>query len=197
MEARRSYSGRLLQNVANYTAKYAENISRIQNHTTLTIKFQKADEKNIDLIKTISKYSVFLITSKKQHDWNTNELTLINMKSEHIESVQFSDWLKKNGYKFTKSPNETFTKSWNQKRKNKAEWVSAGFPDYTIILKRKSLLFIEMKKERGVKWGMNGSVISQEQTEWVNALDEIPNVSACFCHWFEEAKNTVKKFESV
>ena len=119
------------------------------------------------------------------------------MNSEHIESVLFSDWLKKNGYRFTKSPNETFTKSWNQKRKNKSEGVSPGFPDYTIILKRKSLLFIEMKKERGKKGGMNGSVISDEQVEWVNALDDVPNVSACFAHGNKEAVEIVKRFESI
>ena len=68
--------------------------------------------------------------------------------TEHQESVMLANWLRSRGYLFYKSPSETFTTSWNQKRKNKSEGVSKGFPDYTIVLKRGSLLFIELKKAK-------------------------------------------------
>lgn len=68
--------------------------------------------------------------------------------TEHQHATAFAHWLRTNDYTFHHSPNETHTKSWKQKRKNTLEGVSAGFPDYCIVLKRGSLLFIELKKAR-------------------------------------------------
>lgn len=73
---------------------------------------------------------------------------LLSPMTESQESIALASYLRANGYRFTKSPNETYTKSWNQKRKNTLEGVSKGTPDYMIVLKRKSLLFIELKKSR-------------------------------------------------
>ena len=68
--------------------------------------------------------------------------------TEHQHAVLFANWLRENNYTFHHSPNETFTKFHNVRRKNTLEGVSKGFPDYAIILKRKNLLFIELKKAR-------------------------------------------------
>lgn len=68
--------------------------------------------------------------------------------TEHQETVLFANWLRANGYLFFKVPSETYTTSWNQKRKNSAEGSSKGFPDMVIVLKRGSLAFVEMKKAR-------------------------------------------------
>ena len=40
---------------------------------------------------------------------------------ETFEQIKLANWLRFNNYTFYKSPSETFTTSWNQKRKNKAE----------------------------------------------------------------------------
>lgn len=118
------------------------------------------------------------------------------LKWESLEQALFVEWLEINWYKFTAIPNSTYTKSIKQHLMNKILWVNPWLCDMLIILKRKSLLFIEMKKERWIKWGMNGSVISPEQTEWVNALDDIPNVSACFAHWCKDAIKIILEMES-
>lgn len=102
--------------------------------------------------------------------------------SEHAHAVLFANWLRANNYFFHHSPNETHTKSWSQKRKNTLEGVASGFPDYCIILKRGSLLFIELKKARGKKGGLNGSKISDAQKSWIENLAKIENVAAFFAH---------------
>ena len=66
--------------------------------------------------------------------------------SEHQHAVLFANWLRSEWYFFHHSPNETFTKFHNVRQKNTLEGVSKSFPDYAIILKRWSLLFIELKK---------------------------------------------------
>ena len=125
--------------------------------------------------------------------------TLISSNmTEHQHTVAFATWLRSHGYRFAKLPNETFTKSWNQKRKNTLEWVSAWFPDFLIVLKRWSLLFIELKKERWKRWGANGSNYSDpNQLEWLSSLDSINNVKACFASWWEDAVRIVEECETM
>lgn len=65
-----------------------------------------------------------------------------------------------------------------------------------IILKRNSLVFIELKKEKWAKWGMNGSNISDEQKIWIENLSRIDNVDACICHWAEEAISLIQLLEN-
>jgi hypothetical protein len=43
---------------------------------------------------------------------------------ETIEQQSLAWWLRVNNYLFYKSPSETFTKSWSQKRKNTLEGVT-------------------------------------------------------------------------
>lgn len=117
------------------------------------------------------------------------------VKSEHQEAVILADYLRVKGYFFHHSPNETFTTSWNQKRKNKQEWVSKWFPDYTIVLKMWALLFIELKKSKWVRWGNNWSVISEEQKEWIKELDSIKNVWAYVCFGAEESIKLIEDLE--
>lgn len=98
--------------------------------------------------------------------------------TEQAECEQLALWLKSKKYKFTHVPNETFTKSWSQKLKNKRAGVSKGFPDY-VILVRDCCVFIEMKKQKG-------GTVSKEQKEWIEALGK--NHFAKVCKGFEEAK---------
>lgn len=74
----------------------------------------------------------------------------MNVPLESIEQETLANWLRANNYMFYKSPSETWTSSWNQKRKNKLEGVTKGYPDTTIILKNKKLLFIELKRQKKV-----------------------------------------------
>lgn len=76
------------------------------------------------------------------------------------------------------------------------EWVYKGVPDMMIILKRNSLLFIELKKEKWIKWWLNWSKIWPEQEKWIEALSRIDNVDAVIAHWCEEAKNYITLLEN-
>lgn len=118
--------------------------------------------------------------------------------TESQHTIALANWLRAKGYKFYKSPNETFTKSWNQKRKNTLEGVSAGFPDLLIILKRGSLLFLELKKARWPKWGDNGSNYNDpNQLEWLSYLDGIDNCKACFASGWEDAVRIIEETENL
>lgn len=112
----------------------------------------------------------------------------------------FAQWLHSNGYKFHHSPNEKGTGNHYAmlaQMKKKRLGMSKGFPDYIIILKRWSLLFIELKKERWKRWWLNGSTISPEQEEWIQDLHRLNNVGAFFAHGVEEAKEIVRREEKL
>lgn len=66
---------------------------------------------------------------------------------------------------YTHIPNETFTKSWAVKAKNRIMGVRRGFPDYVVITP-KNAYFIEMKRQQG-------GVVSPEQEEWIKALNKV------------------------
>lgn len=102
-----------------------------------------------------------------------------NTPLEEEEQRTFVDWLEIKGLKFTAIPNSTYTKSWNQKRKNHAMGLRPGLPDM-IVITSEGLLFIEMKRKKG-------SVISPEQKEWLNALDYCRGVATKVCYGADEA----------
>lgn len=118
-------------------------------------------------------------------------------KPEEKEQFAFVTWLYENGYTFSSVPNSTYTKSNMQKMRNTLLWLRPWIPDLMIILKRWSLLFIEMKKPRWPKGWMNGSKISDDQRFWLNNLKKINNIDARVAHWFEEAKRIVRECEEL
>lgn len=139
-----------------------------------------------------------------------------NIPIEDIEAESLATWLKYNKYKFTHIPHETPTKrkivdpdtgrvSWvwwhTTNRKNKAKGVVSWFPDYCIILKRGSLLFIELKrqKQRLQNWKLwaSPSKVSDEQKEWVATLWSIENVMACICYWWQDAMQQILYYENL
>lgn len=108
-------------------------------------------------------------------------------EEECIALVAYLDMLQnqKKITMYTHIPNETYTVSWNQKRKNKAMGVRRGFPDYVIVTPR-VLIFLEMKRE-------HGGVVSPAQREWVEALDDQSNTFARVCNGFRDAETVLKK----
>ena len=67
----------------------------------------------------------------------------------------------------------------------KAEGWSKGVPDYFIVT-TKSVLFIELKRQ-------SGSVVSGEQTAWINALQSA-KVPAYICKGADEAIKVVEQY---
>jgi hypothetical protein len=98
-------------------------------------------------------------------------MTQLPVPLEDVEQIDFVDWLELQGLKFTAVPNSTYTKSWNQKRKNRATGLRPGFPDLIILIRphqdragKGRLLAVEMKRVRG-------GVVSPDQREWIAALN--------------------------
>jgi hypothetical protein len=83
---------------------------------------------------------------------------------------------------FSAIPSSTFTRSWNQKRKNKAMGVRKGVPDLMIVAKN-TLLFIELKR-------LKGGVTSKEQKRFITHLNSTGAV-AVVCKGAEEAKTAI------
>lgn len=125
---------------------------------------------------------------------NRNKITIKEYKqltqpSEYDECVLLVNHLNELKDKgkvtmYTHIPNETYTSSWNQKRKNKMMGVSSGFPDY-LILTRTMLIVIEMKREKG-------GITSPEQKAWLKAFCDL-GMPSQVCHGFEEAKKFLSK----
>lgn len=98
--------------------------------------------------------------------------------TEDVEQMRLVMHCRSKGYKFFRVPNETFTKSWNQKRKNKELGVVKGVPDLFVVAHGK-LMAIEMKR-------VQGSTTSPEQKEWVALLNSV-GIPAKVCKGAEEA----------
>lgn len=105
---------------------------------------------------------------------------------EEVEQIAFVKWLELKGLKFTAIPNSTYTKSIKQKVKNKRMGLRCGLPDLLIITP-KGLVFVEMKRKQG-------SVTSDEQKEWIEALNKLQGVQAQVCKGADEAINFITKF---
>lgn len=112
-----------------------------------------------------------------------------NTPTEYDECVTLAEYLQhlKNVGKvlvYTHTPQETYTKSWMQKAKNKKMGVTRGIPDYVIVTKNKKVLFIEMKRQKG-----NTTTIQQK--EWLAALSGMESIIADVCYGFDEAKRLI------
>lgn len=96
---------------------------------------------------------------------------------------------------YTKTYQEAFAingKGWGNIQKRKAEGVRHGLPDY-IICTHKALIFVELKKQKGKRGGMNGSVIGEEQLLWIETLNKL-GVPAIIAHGADEAIDFIKKY---
>lgn len=115
-------------------------------------------------------------------------LANIDNPTEDQEQEAFVQWLRLKGYPHFRVPNETYTKSWSQKAKNKKLGVSSGVPDLAVVVPNTGtrrvyvetldsddsadydqpisrLVFIEMKRRKG-------GVTSANQKKWIKTLNE-------------------------
>lgn len=126
---------------------------------------------------------------------------------EEKEAMAFSQWLSTKWYKHSHIPNESGLPpkvAMLVAIKKKKMWVSKWFPDYCIILKRWSILFLELKRtleatdyRKDGKLLANAPSASLEQQEWINVLDNIPNVRATVAMWLKEAIRIVEESENI
>lgn len=104
--------------------------------------------------------------------------------SEYEEQCAFVEYLELKKLKFTAIPNSTYTKSFNQKRRNKCSGLRPGLPDLLVVLPEQ-LLFIEMKRTKGGR-------LSLHQKGWIEALNKINNVEAIICKGAGEAIDAIE-----
>lgn len=84
------------------------------------------------------------------------------LPTEDQEQAAFVQWLRLKGLPHFRVPNETFTRSWKQKAKNKALGVVSGVPDLFVVAGGR-LVAVEMKRQKG-------GVVSASQAEWLKTL---------------------------
>lgn len=116
-----------------------------------------------------------------------------NPPLENIEAEALANWLRFNNYRFTHIANESGLPpkvAMKASARKKRMWVSPWVPDFMILLKRNSLLFIELKRKK-----KSLSKVSQYQLEWIQALNEVTNVEAVVCYGSDEAIKLINEYE--
>lgn len=100
---------------------------------------------------------------------------------ESDEARTLMQYMQARRLRFTHIKNETGRADANGKIRNMQavydfqDGVSAGFPDFAIILPDIGLLLIELKRTQGGK-------VSEPQKEWIKALNTVPGVEAQVCY---------------
>jgi hypothetical protein len=107
---------------------------------------------------------------------------------EREEAKVLVEYLRRRGYTFHHSPNETGHTDEARRRaiRMKREGTSAGYPDYTIIVNG-HLVFIELKRREK-------AYASAEQKAWIAALNEVSNVQAFVARGAAEAIEIVERY---
>ena len=108
--------------------------------------------------------------------------------TEDWEQTCFVNWLEANSYIFTSIPNNTYTRSWSQKNKNKRNGLRPGLPDLIVLLPDR-VCWVEMKR-------VKGGTVSKEQKEWIAALNG-RGTPAAVCKGFEAAKSFILEQEAL
>lgn len=129
-------------------------------------------------------------------------LANIDNPTEDQEQEAFVQWLRLKGYPHFRVPNETYTRSWSQKAKNKKLGVSSGVPDLAVVVPTKAiaeryavsrdyeewygsrLVFIEMKRKKG-------GVTSANQKQWIKILNKA-GVQTVVCKGCDAAIEFIK-----
>ncbi len=87
----------------------------------------------------------------------------VPVPSEDSEQQTVVEYLQMLNIPHWHTPNNTWTKSWSQKMKNKRLGVSAGIPDLFFCVAGK-VFGIEMKRKKG-------GVVSASQMRWIKTLN--------------------------
>lgn len=122
--------------------------------------------------------------------------------TEDQEQQAFVQWLRLKGYPHFRVPNETYTKSFKQKAKNKALGVSAGVPDLFVCVPSSTymggdgdtsqgyeLVAVEMKRRKG-------GVVSAHQKEWLATLEQ-SNIKTIVARGCDEAIDFIESVKGA
>jgi len=125
--------------------------------------------------------------SVKKRSLHTGSRIKEKARLERHEQIDFVKWCKAKGLRVAANMNEG-RRSKRNGASLQAAGLSAGHPDVQIYAKRKGSgsLFIEMKRTKG-------SVISDEQREWVAWLNA-NGYTAHFAYGAEDAKRLTEQY---
>jgi hypothetical protein len=129
-----------------------------------------------------------------------------NQPTEHEEAVILFQTLTAMNIDSWHMPQETFTKNWGTKMRNKAEGVRKGVPDYLIYIPaerskygRALSLWIELKKQRTAKkngelkaLSSDGINISEEQQDFIDKFNNVTDTLGHIAFGADEAIEHVK-----
>jgi len=109
-------------------------------------------------------------------------------EQECISLVAYLDILVNQGkvIVYTCTNQETFTRSWGIKMKNKRMGLKKGLPDYVIVTPDK-VIFIEMKRAK-----KSLSKLGVEQKQWNEAINKTGG-HAFIAYGYEEAKKYLER----
>lgn len=107
--------------------------------------------------------------------------------SEEVEQKILIAWCIKNKIKIVHNPNGFSKLGFKSKAKSKAIGIVKGYPDLTVFLPNK-YLFIELKRQ-----DKRLSRLSQEQANWIEFLNTMPNTNAFVAYGANQAINYIKE----
>ena len=124
---------------------------------------------------------------------------------EHVEDCVLKNWTDAKKIDLWKIPMETYTTSWNQKRKNKDSGVRPGISDSLVFLpadrtkeKKAVLIFVEMKRRRKTKkngeLGASPSTVAPEQLEFLKSVCTVDGVHGGIAYGSTEAIDFIETF---
>lgn len=126
---------------------------------------------------------------------------------EDQEAITFANWLRVKWYRFTHIANESGLPpkvAMLSAIKKKRMWLSPWVPDFIIVLKRWTLLFLELKRtleptDYRKDWKLKSSAPwpSEQQLEWLSTLGNLDNVEAILAYWLKEACELVEHYEKI
>jgi len=108
---------------------------------------------------------------------------------ESQEAETLVAWLRVKGITFMHIPSETGSSPEARRRaiRMKRQGVVRGFPDYVIALPSVGVLYVELKR-------VHGSVVSQEQKDWLYLLNKCPGTQAVVAKGAKEAIKFIESF---
>jgi len=120
---------------------------------------------------------------------------------ESFEQTNLSDRLDIKWYVFSAIRNESDYHDPIKWAKRKKEWVRKWISDFCIILKRKSVLFIELKRQRSYlkswkRWA-SPSKVTNEQLNWFSNINDCENVGCTIAYWANEAIKAIEEYEVI
>lgn len=118
-------------------------------------------------------------------------------QNELNEQAKVVQYCRDNGIMVMGTAQSTYTESWAAINRNIKAGVTKGFPDLCIIIPAKyrkddkrCVVFLEMKKA-------DGGVVSPQQQQWINALNECNGVSATVSYGAEQAIAFIESFIQI